>query len=83
MLDATDLSSSQYSEIMKGNSEGMPSLGLFTVLSLKREKTNGLLFFREPHAGCLVMAERQIRTLLKSQPEEGFFGLICHEVIMT
>ncbi|NOQ23114.1 MAG: hypothetical protein GQ565_10775 [Candidatus Aegiribacteria sp.] len=82
MVDATDLASSQYSEIMKGNREGMSSLGSFTVLALKREKTQGLFFFREPHAGCLVMAERQIRDLLRSQPEEGF-GLLCHEVIMT
>ncbi|MCB9917395.1 MAG: hypothetical protein H6832_03235 [Planctomycetes bacterium] len=82
LVDATDLESSRYSEIMAGNEDGEPALVSFDVLALKRDLLSGLEMFREPNGGCLVMSERAIRTVLASSPEEGF-GIIAHEVVLT
>ena len=82
MIPATDLAHSQYESIMPDNNDGQQSLGVFTVLALKKVMIQGEDMFREPYGGCLVMSETALRKVLSYVPEGGF-GILCHEVVLV
>jgi hypothetical protein len=82
MVNATDLDNSIYDEIMGGDEEGMPPLGVFTALALRESLISPFDFFREPIGNALVLSERVLQSVLDAFPKGGI-GIIAHEVILT
>ncbi|SMF27149.1 hypothetical protein SAMN02745866_01724 [Alteromonadaceae bacterium Bs31] len=82
MVNATDLHNPIYEEIMGGNEEGMPPLGVFTALALREERITPFDFFREPIGNSLVLSERVMQKVLDAFPNGGI-GITAHEVILT
>ena len=82
MINATDVDNSMYEEIMGGDDEGMPPLGVFTAIALYEDRIKPFEFFREPIGNNLIISERVLNKLLEYFPQGGI-GIIAHEVILT
>ena len=82
MVDAVDLDSSIYDEVMGGDEDGMPPLGIFTAIALHEERICSLEFFREPIGNNLIISERVFDKLVELLPG-GIMGVVAHEVVLT
>lgn len=82
LVNATDLDNSICEEIMGGNDEGMPALGVFEAIALYKDKLLPFDMFREPIGGNLLMSERALEAVAQYYPEGGL-GIIAEEVTLT
>jgi hypothetical protein len=79
ILDAADLQSSKYDEIVPG-SEGLPPLVDFEKLVINSSKTRDLLLFRLVHNPSMMFIHGNVRDHLRQhKPPEGW-GITTFEV---